>query len=513
MNSNYHIPLISACIAMMSALLSVTSCSRADAATDRLVILHTNDTHSRLDPDPVTDMGGVLRRKALIDSVRAVEPNVLLVDAGDVVQGTLYFHLYKGQAEQQMINALGYDVQILGNHEFDNGTLALSHMLAGAKPALLASNYEFADSSALDGLFVPYMVKDYADKRVGLFAINLNPVGMVAEGNYDGVSYIDWKQVAQPTIDMLRNELEADLVVAVTHIGFSGSPERDGLFGDTELARETRGLDIIIGGHSHDKLADNLRLPDADGDSVLVVQTGKYGSYLGEITVDLNTLRATSRYIPVDSRLDSRRDTALMATLDHWRAGIDSLYRHEVAVVDSAAGNLDSKSQAMLNFAADFVAATGRAMDSGVQGAITNKGGLRVTWQPGVVTEGAAIDMMPFANKITVIDIKGSDLLDALAVMAGRGGDAVSREFAVGFNADTGEITSATLNGKAIAPESTYRIATIDYLANGGDYMTPFTRAVRVAESPRVAYDDLLRYFRANPLIAPEHTVRMTASK
>ncbi|MDE5959208.1 MAG: metallophosphoesterase, partial [Muribaculaceae bacterium] len=147
---------ISAGLALMAAA-ALGSCGSADSGSgNRLVILHTNDTHSHLDPDPTSDMGGAARRKVLIDSVRNAEPNVLLIDAGDAVQGTLYFHLYKGEAEQQDINDLGYDVQILGNHEFDNGTDALARILSEAKPTLLASNYEFADSSALDGLFVPY---------------------------------------------------------------------------------------------------------------------------------------------------------------------------------------------------------------------------------------------------------------------------------------------------------------------------------------------------------------------
>ncbi|MDE6119380.1 MAG: 5'-nucleotidase C-terminal domain-containing protein, partial [Muribaculaceae bacterium] len=283
----------------------------------------------------------------------------------------------------------------------------------------------------------------------------------------------------------------------------------EGLFGDRDLARETHGLDIIIGGHSHDRLPDNLRLPDADGDSVLVVQTGKYGNYLGEITVDLASGKTSSRNIPVNSRLDRKLDPEFTGRIRQWRDGVDSLYRHEVARVDSAAGSLNSSSQAMLNFAADFVAETGRGLIDGVQGAITNKGGLRVTWHPGAVTEGEAIDMMPFANKITVIDIKGSDLLDALAVMAGRGGDAVSDEFDIRFDSASSRITAASLAGKPIAPDATYRIATIDYLANGGDYMTPFTHARKVAESTRLAYDDLLRYLERHPVISPDGKTRM----
>lgn len=496
------------CAALVAASAIVSGCSSSAAEeNNRLVILHTNDTHSHIDPLETTGLGGVARRKVLIDSVRAAEPNVLLVDAGDVVQGTLYFQLYKGKAEQQLINALGYDIQILGNHEFDNGTKSLAEMLRGATPTLLATNYVMADSSDLAGIFVLYTVKEYGGKRIGIFSINLNPEGMVAEGNYDGVSYVDWKSVVQPTVDMLRGQEKADAVIAVTHIGYEGSSEKPDLFGDADVVAATRGIDIVIGGHSHTKLPENLRLANADGDSVLVVQTGKYGQYLGEITLDLNNMKSTSRLIPVDSRLDADRDGELMAMIEPWRAGVDSLYNHEVARVAPEAGELNSGSVAMQNYAADFVREVGGNISPGVQGAITNKGGLRVTWRPGALTEGAVIDMMPFVNRIVVIDIKGSDLMASLDVMAGRGGDAVSSDFSV--NTEGGKVTSATLGGKPINPDVTYRIATIDYLAKGGDYMTPMTRASLVVQSPNVAYDDLLNYLKVHPTVNPDQSPRM----
>ncbi len=144
-----------------------------------------------------------------------------------------------------------------------------------------------------------------------------------------------------------------------------------------------------------------------------------------------------------------------------------------------------------------------------MQFAITNKGGLRTTWKPGALTEGAAIDMMPFANKVVVIDLKGADLMDALKVMAARGGDAVSRELDVTFDLLSGALIDARLDGRAIDPDATYRLATIDYLAKGGDYMTPFTRGTQVAESRRVAYDDLIEYLKANPVVNPDATERM----
>ena len=139
----------------------------AQASDNRLVILHTNDTHSIIDPYYENDLGGVARRKALIDSVRSVEPNVLLVDAGDVLQGSLYFTLFGGEVEQNVMNRLGYDIQILGNHEFDNGMEALKKYLSGLKADRITSNYDLAATDLKD-LFSPYTTRTVAGKKIGL---------------------------------------------------------------------------------------------------------------------------------------------------------------------------------------------------------------------------------------------------------------------------------------------------------------------------------------------------------
>ncbi|MDE6367520.1 MAG: metallophosphoesterase, partial [Muribaculaceae bacterium] len=200
---------------------ALVGCTAGSAADDTLVIVHTNDTHSHIDPLADNGLGGVARRKVIIDSIREANPNVLVVDAGDIVQGTLYFHLFKGEVEQQMLNELGYDVQILGNHEFDNGMDVLKTMLDRAEPTLLSSNYDFTES-VLDGMFKPYMVKKIGKHKVGIMALNLDPHGMVAEGNYDGVKFMPWKEAVENTVDLLRNKEKCDYVIAVTHIGYSG---------------------------------------------------------------------------------------------------------------------------------------------------------------------------------------------------------------------------------------------------------------------------------------------------
>ena len=506
---NYALHAFAALAAMMPV---------ASLHAEKLVILHTNDTHSHIDPVDGSDMGGVLRRKVLIDSVRSVEPNVLLVDAGDIVQGTLYFHLYKGEVEQRMMNELGYDMQIMGNHEFDNGVEGLTRMYANAKPQLLATNYDLTDTP-LEPMFDTYSIREFGGKKIGFFALNLNPKGMIAEGNADGIKVLDWRTAANATAWHLKHNEKVDAVVALTHIGYDRAPT-DTLFVDRDLAAATSDIDIIIGGHSHtlinpaDPSSPAWRVANAVGDSVLITQAGRYGTYLGEVTIDLDNMSAKSRVIPVDSRLDDRTDKNLAKVIDSYRNGVEALYSNWIS---KAARDLSNKEPGLLNFAADFILDRGRQLADGVQLAIVNKGGIRRSLAKGKISEGELIDMMPFANRTVVIDLKGSDLLDAMDVMALRGGDGVSAGVAAIFDPATGRCTSVSIDGKPIDPDATYRIATIDYLANGGDYMAPLTRGVKVAGSTSMLYDDLIRYLRDGKMkgksINPSNEARMRPVK
>ena len=250
----------------------LTAMSAGGMCADNLVILHTNDTHSQIDPND-KDQGGILRRKVLIDSVRSAEPNVLLIDAGDAVQGTLYFTLYGGEVERKMMNALGYDIQILGNHEFDNGVESLAEQWSGLTAEKITSNYDLR-GTALEDIFKPYTVRRYGDKTVGILGINLDPAGMIASDKSEGVVYLDGIKAANSMAWYLKNVEHADVVVAVTHVGYdSDNPPTPS---DVDLARASDDIDIIVGGHSHTLIdprsasAPQYMVPNASGDSVLV---------------------------------------------------------------------------------------------------------------------------------------------------------------------------------------------------------------------------------------------------
>ncbi len=478
----------------------ISSCtSSAHSENNRLVILHTNDTHSQIEPGR-DGLGGVMRRKAIIDSIRKAEKNVLLVDAGDAVQGTLYFYLYGGKVEQEILNILGTDIRILGNHEFDNGIDSLAAVLANSDATKIATNYNL-DNTPLAGQFQPFEIKEIGSKKIGFIGINLNPDGIVAQGNYNGLEFLPIIATANVAAEKLKKEENVDAVIALTHIGYNPA----GLVGDSILAANSRNIDVIIGGHSHDTIdpetAEGNRrshMKNLDGKPMLVVQTGKAGRNIGKIEINLDSLGlgAVPGYeiIPVTSRYDGYNDPTLAAVIARYSAGVDSLMTDWIGTTDHL---LKTSEPELLNFFADYVYGRGKELSSGVDLSIVNKGGLRADIPAGRFSKGHIINMVPFRNYVTVVELKGKDLADVFDVMATTKGNGVSGNVKVTFTDKDGEpeVKSVLIDGKPLIPEKTYRVATIDYLANGGDYMTGFTRGQKVAQSPNAVFDDLLHYF------------------
>ncbi len=500
----------------VAAMLLMGGCaaSRQDADSDHLVILHTNDTHSSIEPD-AKGRGGIARRQVLIDSVRAVRGNVMLVDAGDAVQGSLYYTLFGGEVERRLMNVLGYDIQILGNHEFDKGMEKLAEEWGQIDATRLCTNYDLTGST-LEGLFVPSLVKEFNGHKVGFIGINLDPQGIVSEANYEGVKYIDAIEAANAEAARLKAD-GVETVIAVTHIGY----DNDNDYSDISLAAASKDINVIIGGHTHTVIdpsdtregVPGWQTLNAVGDTVAVFQTGYGGQSLGEIDIDLTTGRATGRLIPVDGRLDSRVSPATMAIINGYKSSVDSV---RGIVVGRTPHEFERKSTEMLNLMSDFVMETGsEILGKPVDLAIMNKGGIRNTLAAGDVTKGGIIDIAPFDNAIVVLAIKGSDLLENFGIMAAQEGNGVSRNVRVTYDPATYAVTSATIDGRPVDPEATYRLATIDYLAAGNDYMEPLKRAPRLTETSDKLYTELMRRFEQGKMdhltANPDTTPRMSA--
>lgn len=496
--------------AIAAASLTITGC-KPSADSNHLVILHTNDTHSAIEPNN-KDLGGIARRKVLIDSVRGARENVMLIDAGDAVQGSLYYTLFGGEVERVLMNELNYDIQILGNHEFDKGMEQLAKEWKQLNATRISTNYDMTGST-LDGLFVPSMVKEVSGKKIGFIGVNLNPAGMIVEENYEGVKYQDAIEAANAEAAKLKAD-GADMVIAVTHIGYDNGND----YSDIKLAESSKDIDLIIGGHSHTVVDPQSpearwRVANLEGDTVSVLQTGSSGVNLGEIDINLDTKEITARLIPVDSRLDSRIDQQFESKIVPYRNAVDSMRSSKIGV---SPYEYERKSAEMVNLLSDFVRMRGAELaNRPIDMSIMNKGGIRNDLVKGDITKGAVIDIVPFDNSIVVMEIKGSDLLDNFKIMAAQGGQGVSKNVSALFDPNTHELNSVTIDGKKINPEATYTIATIDYLAAGNDYMTPLSKGKVIAVSPEILYTILIDYVSTGKLDSllnnPDSTNRMSS--
>lgn len=248
--------------------------------------MHTNDTHSRIEPLPQTDRtnpdkGGVVRRASYIDQVRAENKQVLLFDAGDFLQGTPYFNLFKGEVEVKAMNLMHYDAATLGNHEFDYGLEVLQKVIRLAHFPIVSSNYDFSETP-LSGMVRPYLILKKGKLRIGVIGINIQPNGLIATDNYKGMKYLDPEETANKMAEQLRRKQKCDLVVCLSHLGYGA---------DLRLAESSRNIDLIIGGHSHTYLQEPVERMNRDNKPVLIYQTSGRGATVGRMDITMETTK------------------------------------------------------------------------------------------------------------------------------------------------------------------------------------------------------------------------------
>ena len=267
--------------AVVTAML--VACSGASA--QKLTIMHFNDTHSHLEPERAgksAGRGGVIERAALVDSVRNAvgRRNFLLLHAGDFNQGTSYYTTLGGMLEVGLVNALGYDVITLGNHEFDDGIEHLGRRLAGLKCPVVCSNYDFSQFEL--GKYVkPYVVLKRGGMRIGIFGMLTDITKVVERTIADRLPKFDDVETANRWASYLKNEKKCDIDIALTHLGMDNED-----FMDQDLVRATRNIDLVVGGHSHTFIKDIVYENNIDGKPVPIVQNGCWGLDTAELSIE-----------------------------------------------------------------------------------------------------------------------------------------------------------------------------------------------------------------------------------
>ena len=255
----------------------------------QLVILHTNDTHSCILPlkesladTVIAGRGGFVRRIAMIKEQRKEYPkNLLLFDSGDFSQGSSYYTMFKGDVEVGLMNRMGYDAATIGNHEFDFGLENMARIFKMANFPIVCANYDFT-GTVCEGLVKPYVVLKRNGVRVGVFGLGAKLQGLVSGKNCVGVKYLNPAEVTRKMVDILRNQEKCDVVICLSHLGWDISD-----YSDEELIPDTRGIDIVLGGHSHTFMKEVQYLKNLDGKQVADDQNGKHAALVGKLVVDL----------------------------------------------------------------------------------------------------------------------------------------------------------------------------------------------------------------------------------
>ncbi len=261
--------------------------SAADhSALVKLTILHTNDVHSRIEPFPMDGgkrqgLGGAAKRAALIRKIRSNSDHVLLLDAGDIFQGTPYFNFFGGELEFKLMSEMGYDAATIGNHDFDAGIDGLHKQLSHARFPMINCNYDFRDT-LMEGNVLPYKIFEKGGLKIGVLGIGIELDGLVPQNLYGKTTYLDPIENANRVALHLKKEADCDYVICLSHLGYKYETDK---ISDQVFAKESRHIDLILGGHTHTFMDRPETAKNADGKPVLINQAGWAGIMLGQLDV------------------------------------------------------------------------------------------------------------------------------------------------------------------------------------------------------------------------------------
>ena len=476
-----------------------------------ITILHTNDTHGRI--DQITEVGsrctpadaaenrcvgGVARRATIIKEVRAEGGNMLLLDGGDQFQGTLFYTKYKGEEASTFMNLLGYDTMAVGNHEFDDGPANLAHFIERVNFPVVSANIDATGDPDLAGHIQPYTILEVGGEKIGIVGYTTEETAILSSPGAN-VRFLNIERTVQAAVDELQAK-GIKIIIAVSHAGYDR---------DQQLGESIDGIDIIVGGHTHTLLSNTDPLAfgpyptvvnSPDGSPVLVVTDYQWGINLGRLNVTFDSQGRPESWSGAPIHLDSSvaMDPEIQALVEEYRAPLDELQQTVVgqttALLDGDRASCRFGECTMGDLVADAILWS--TASEGVQMVIINGGGFRSSIEEGDITLGNILEVLPFSNTIATLELTGEDIVAALE-------NGVSRAHST-INEGTGrfpqvaglryawspdnlpgerilhvEVQNANGSFMPIDLGATYKIATNDFLRKGGDGYSVFVEQAR----------------------------------
>lgn len=512
-----------------------------------LSFMHTNDTHGNLD--------NAAKKMTAIKEVRAKKPKALLVDAGDVFTGTLYFNEFKGQADLKLMNLMGYDVMTFGNHEFDLGSSqaghqALADFIRGAKFSFVSSNVDFAKDDKFKGLFSDRIssqpedgkiyngiIKEVDGEKVGFFGLTTAETKDISSPGK--VEFKDYITEAEKAVKAFEGQ-GVDKIVAVSHIGYDDNQAIDN---DLTLAATVDGIDVIVGGHSHTKLNEAISIDkDETGKTkspTIIVQADQYNNYLGTLDVTFdktgNVIGQAGELIEIK---DKKEDPEMLEALEPFKAKVDETKNQPTGATaakplenprtggDSTKPSVRKNETELGNLITDGMLAKAKQYDPKVIMALQNGGGIRTSIDTGPITVGEVINVLPFGNTLATVSVTGEELKAAFETsftsypLENGGflhvsGAKIKFDSSKPVNQRVVSISYKKADGtyEEIKANETYKVATNAFTAKGGDGYGVFKNAYeegRVTDLGLSDWENLRDHLENLGTVNPEIEGRIT---
>ncbi|HZG70814.1 MAG TPA: 5'-nucleotidase C-terminal domain-containing protein [Chondromyces sp.] len=504
-----------------------------------LTLMHTNDSHAHVEQMP--------RRITAIKEVRAENPDALLVDAGDVFSGTLYFNEFKGQADLEFMNLIGYDAMTFGNHEFDLGTEPLAQFVEKAKFPFVSANVNFSKDQHVKGSFHEQLsanpkdgqiyngiIKEVNGEKVGIFGLTTAETVSISSPGED-VQFEDYIEEAEKAVEQFEKQ-GVDKIIALSHLGYQDG----GGDNDVTLAKSVEGIDVIVGGHSHDKL-DAPVIDETGEEPTVIVQANEYSKYLGVLDVEFDEdgkiVGHAGELIDIDQKENDayvlqEDPEALEILQEKYKPAITEIEKTVVGKtevdLDGERANVRTKETNLGNLITDGMLAKAKSIDPETVIAVQNGGGIRASIDSGDITMGEILTVMPFGNSLAIMELTGEEIKAALersVDTAPKPSGAFLQVSGLKFTYDSSQPAGSRVvsvevkeDGNSYVPldgSKTYAVATNTFTAKGGDGYTMFQKAYeegRVSEPGFVDWEMFKEYVEQNPDAAPKVEGRIVDS-
>lgn len=472
------------------------------AQEQTLTLLFTNDTHNRLEPFEHLGLkqkvGGVLRRQRYFDQVRQENPATLILDAGDIFQGTPFYNFYLGEPDILAMNQLGYDAATLGNHDLDNGMLNLRKQVQFAHFPLLCANVVEKETGLL--VFRPFQIFERQGLKIAVMGfLSEHAWQAVAEKHKQGYAYQDPVAIAQKLVAALRPKV--DLIISLHHMG---------IWYDELFAKAVPGVDVIIGGHSHTEMEQAQLVQNGTPNGLggtLLMHAGQMGVWVGRMDLTLNHRRQITRYSSERVLMDQRWDQQPLPEMLESYA--QRLRKDMEQVIGEATADFSVEGKYNGPFPLGSLLADILRESLQVEIAMMNTGGVRNGLNQGPIQVGEIYEILPFDNTATTFELRGDQLRKVVEVSASRLGVSKNLQFSgLVYTLQNKQVTEILIQGKALNPQRWYRIAAPDYVFQGNEAIS-FEGARKAVATGRTLRDMVLDYLRRHPRLTPPTDPRM----